>query len=289
MPNLCYNLVSFIGNSTSEMKAIAAFNDLAEGRLALPPLNGIERNVFLDLKMSGNRHFCYDTHDGPNTELITAYARHFGADHHHYYIEPRMAICGEVFSHQGIAEEFQVTPSDLLLIDYDAACDQFEFRHGKADDPYDLWSILLEEKQKAMLNPDVKRRLSGELPHILLGPDDYIVDLPNRAFVKADERSHRIDMNRMILQEDEDSYLMFYYLPAQQAVPPPRDLRECPDNVWILEVPREWELDPVGFARQRGRPDSDNLLSHPHQAYRCATAYSAAEFMELQRRNQRDR
>ena len=271
------------------MKAFLAFNDFAKGNLDLPSFKGSDREEFVDLLLENDQGFSYYTDEGPNLELISAYAAHFGADHRHYYINPGWLLCGELVVQNGITNHNQLMPGDLDLINYDAACEQFEFRHDTANDPYDLWPILLEEKKKALSNPDVRRRLSGELPHILLGPDDYVIDLRNHVFLKADEPSHWVSMHNMMLKEDESAYVMFYYLPAQRAVPPPRDLRECPDNVWILEIPREWELDPVGHSRKNRGQDSDHLLSHPYHAYRCATAYSAAEYLELQKGRSRGR
>jgi hypothetical protein len=285
----CRNEVSFHGDTAAAVKAYTAFSDLAEGKLQLPAIKEIGPDDFSDLRLKDGQRFSYYTDEGPNLKLITAYAAYFGADHRHYYINPSWALCGEMVSQNGIANHTQLVPSDFDLINYDAACEQFEFRHGSADDPYELWPIILEEKQKAMHKNDVRRRLSGELPHILLGPDDYVIDLANRAFFKSDERKHWISMHNMVLNEDESGYVMYYYLPAQQAVPPPRDLRECPDNIWILEIPREWELDPIGCARENQGLDSDYLLRYPYQAYRCATAYSAAEYLELQKGKSRGR
>lgn len=282
MTNSCYNEITFQGDTAAAKQAYAVFDDLASGKFRLPEFGGIDRETFRDLSLEQNQRFCYLSRSNPNLDLITAFAGHFGADHRHYYIESKTGLCGEVVSRNGIAEHTRLIPDDLSLVRYDAACEQFEFRSHTGDDPYELWPIMLEEKQKALDRDDVRRRLSGELPHILLGPDDYLIDLSNRTFIKANEPGHRIDMARMLLNSNEAAYVMHYYLPAQQAVPPPRDHRECPDNVWLLEIPLDRELDPIAFARLNGDPDADHLLACPYQSYRCANAYSAAEYQALQ-------
>ncbi|PAW95083.1 hypothetical protein CKK33_16910 [Mucilaginibacter sp. MD40] len=289
MANTCFNEVSFGGNPAAAMKAYQFFYDIAVvGNTDLPGFRGIDRPVAWDVSLEDGQLFRYRSVGKANTDRISAYAAHFGADHRHYYIEPIAGLCGEMSSQNGNTTHIKLVEDDFGLILYDPLSEQFYFRDEFADREHELWPVLLREKKLLATGNEVERRLKGELPRIDLAGKDFFVDWQQKELRQADDERNRIPADKLMLTKEGDGYICFYE-PQTGKVVKPRDLSDLPETICLLELPNEFELDPIALARENGLDDTDLLLAYPYKAHRTAIVTELSELIERQKANGRSR
>lgn len=289
MSNTCFNEVSFGGNPAAAMKAYQFFYDIAVvGKIDLPGFRGIDRPVAWDVTLEDGRLFRYRTVEKADTDRISAYAAHFGADHHHYYIEPIERLCGEMSSQNGKSTHIKLVEDDFGLILYDPLSEQFHFRDEFADHEDGLWQVLLREKKLLASGVEVEHRLKGELPRIGLAGTDFFIDWQLKELRQTDDYWNRIPVERLIPDNDWNGYICLYDREKRKVVES-QDLSTLPQEVCLLEIPNEFVLDPVALAREHGLDDTDLLLAYPYKEYRTATVTELSELIEREKANGRSR
>lgn len=107
------------------------------------------------------------------------------------------------------------------------------------------------------------RRLAGILPVIDIAGHPFTVDWRLKELRPVDDFSTRLDLNRMAMNEDGTAYLCIYHLPSKSELYIQDNITELPKDAVLLEIPYEFELDPVGVARQYGLRDTELLDDHP--------------------------
>lgn len=283
MANTCFNEVSFGGNPAAAMKAYQFFYDIVVvGKTDLPGFQDIDRPVIWDVSLENDRVYCYRSVGEANTDRISAFAAHFGADHHHYYIEPIVGLCGEVSSQNGKTTYVKLVEDDFGLTLYDPLSDQFYFRDTFTDHEYELWPVLLNEKKILASEETVGRRIQGELPLIDLGGTNFIIDWPHKELRQADDERNCIPVNSLMLNNEGDGYICLFDRKTRKVVEP-RDFSTLPPEVCLLDLPNEFVLDPVALARENGLEDTDLLLAYPYKDHRTAAVNELSELIGWQK------
>jgi hypothetical protein len=107
------------------------------------------------------------------------------------------------------------------------------------------------------------RRLAGVLPHIDIAGTDFTVDWKNRELRETANPINKLDIRTMELSPSEDSYLSYYHLLKRENYVPEEALTEMPQNVMLLEIPREQLLDPFAVIQEQGLDTLALLKSYP--------------------------
>lgn len=107
------------------------------------------------------------------------------------------------------------------------------------------------------------KRLAGELPCILIGDDEFIIDWRLRELRHKEQCQCTIQLSGMAMSEDGEHYLCFYHLLTKAVIHIGDDITSLPGDVVMLKIPNELKLDPVGVARDYGLDDMFMLDKYP--------------------------
>jgi hypothetical protein len=123
----------------------------------------------------------------------------------------------------------------------------------------------------------LEKRLNGELPIINIAGSDYRVLVEERKLIQAEMPFQAIDLSKLQVAEDNESYIAYYQTPLKKVVDIQPGIMQLPKDVVGIHIPYELKLDPVGFARQHGLDEMAVLSFYPLQRELKAKVVSLAE------------
>lgn len=121
---------------------------------------------------------------------------------------------------------------------------------------------IQELKAMELLN----RRLNGELPHINIAGTDFTIDWRLRQLRETAAPYNKIEFKDMEVTTSGKAYLFFYNAKKHRLYEPPKNIKDLPNNVVLLEIPHEIKLDPVAVAREHGIDYHALLKENPIQS-----------------------
>jgi hypothetical protein len=113
-------------------------------------------------------------------------------------------------------------------------------------------------------------RHNGELPKVIISLDAFQVDVAHHRLVHTEEPGLTIDLKKMDLSDDGETYKGFYSSQKSQLVEIDPCITALPEWIFLIEFPNELRLDPVGAARLYGLDEKDVLARYPVQQNRHA-------------------
>lgn len=151
MPNWCYNMVEFIGDTTQLKELGDLFIKLAQkeietGNAQSPDFIQEPDRCFFDIRWEGEVLY-YETKWVPNVSDIKKIAEHYYVDYIYRYDERSMYIYGEARSIRGVFSEVHLDQEDFELIEPNEAWDWYLFEGEKWQSEEEVSELMLERKK----------------------------------------------------------------------------------------------------------------------------------------------
>ena len=119
----------------------------------------------------------------------------------------------------------------------------------------------LDEEQRLLL----EKRLSGMLPTIKIGEENYIIDWRYKEIRCESDVTRIIYLPGLDMNGDGTEYLALYDLKSKIILDHGQVITKPEENLAVVRIPYELKLDPVAVARQYGMEETSLVTSFPIQ------------------------
>jgi len=119
----------------------------------------------------------------------------------------------------------------------------------------------MDEEQRMLL----EKRLSGVLPTIKIGEENYFIDWRLKELRCENDVTKTIYLPGLDMNRDGTEYLALYDLKSKTILDHGQVITKPEENLAVVRIPFELKLDPVAVAREYGMEETSLLTSFPIQ------------------------